>query len=766
MPVIALAAWGGALAAGAGVVWLLGLIGVLLGVATRPALRTLALASVLAALATAGLTFLAVHRTHDTPIAALADDHASVVVTGRVASDPRVTVGRFSETEHFTLRVQTMTSRGHSYRLSSPVLVMGPRSASHRVELGARLRLSGLLRPSDEPGVSAVLARRGEVEVLQRPRPWWRGAQVVRSSLRRSVAGHSPAASALVPALVVGDDNGLDPRLAAEFRTTGLTHLLAVSGTNLTLLVGFALLVARWVGVRGRGLYLVSVLGILGFLLLARAEPSVLRAAAMGSVALLALGQRGRARGGRALGVAVLILLLFDPLIARSLGFALSVTATAGIVYAAPPLVAALEWLPRWLAEAIAVPTAAQLACTPLVAAISGQVSLAAILANLAAGPAVGPATVLGLAAALVGLVNQAAGRLIGWGAVGSASWIISVARAGAAMPNPAVSWSSGWVALTVLTMLSLALILVLPRLVRRRWVGILAGIALVLSVVVRPPAPGWPPTGWVLVACDVGQGDALVLNAGDGVAVVVDAGPDPALVDRCLSRLRITAVPLVVLTHFHADHADGLTGVAGLSGLGHRRRLNTIAVTSLEVPADRVRAVASFASSRGLREGTVAAGDRLQVGQVSLEAVWPTTTPLAADDDGSGPNNASVVLLARVDGVSMLLAGDVEPLSQSALARSLAGLRVDVLKVPHHGSKYQDEAFLSGLGARVGVISVGADNDYGHPAEQTIRMLSAAGMQVRRTDRDGDIAIVVRDGRLLTLTHDFERAATSNRGY
>ena len=202
----------------------------------------------------------------------------------------------------------------------------------------------------------------------------------------------------LVPALVDGDDAGLDPTLADDFRTTGLTHLLAVSGTNLTLVVGFALTLARWLRVRGRWLLLVGAAGIVGFVLLARPEPSVLRAAAMGTVALVGLGAHGRDRGIRGLGVATVVLLLLDPGLATAMGFALSVCATAGILLLAPGWRTALaRWLPWWLADAVAVPAAAQLACTPLIAAISGQVSLVAVGANLLAAPAVGPATVLGL---------------------------------------------------------------------------------------------------------------------------------------------------------------------------------------------------------------------------------------------------------------------------------------------------------------------------------------------------------------------------------
>lgn len=753
MPAIAVLSWLAALAAFVGAGWVLALLLPVGLVAWRvPGFRMLGTAALVAGLGVACLATLSVHRIQGTPLRALGDDHAAAVVTGRVTSDPRWTAGRFGTTERFTIRVQQVTTRGRTYRLAAPVVVMGPSHDAVGVELGALVRLNGLLRPSSDPAVSAVFARRGDPVVLEAPKVWWQGADRVRESLRSSVAGRSPDAAALIPALVVGDDTSISPDLTNAFRITGLTHLLAVSGTNLTLLVGFLLLVARWAGVSGRGLYLVSILGIAGFLLLARAEPSVVRAAAMGTVGLIALGQRGRARGGRALGVAVLALLLLDPLIARSLGFALSVTATAGIVYAAPPLVESLRtWLPGWIAEAIAVPTAAQLACTPIVAAISGQVSLVAIAANLAAGPAVGPATVLGLTGALAGLLSDGLGHLVGFGAAAAGGWIIWVATAGAALPHAGVGWSQGAAAIAVLTAVSLASLVVLPAVLRRRWAAITAATVLILGVAVRPPTPNWPPAGWVMVACDVGQGDGVVLNAGDGAAVVVDAGPDPLLIDRCLSRLRIDAVPLIVLTHFHADHVDGLSGVL------KSRNVGAIAVTSLAVPADRSAEVSRLAQERRLRVSVIGSGAGFTSGGLELRAVWPQRVVTATDDDGSGPNNASVVLLARTSGVSILLAGDVEPIAQAGLARSLAGVHVDVLKVPHHGSRYQDFGFLAGLRARVAIISVGAGNDYGHPADVTLAALREAGLQVRRTDLDGDVAVAVREGHLVTVTRDFE---------
>lgn len=679
--------------------------------------RTLA-GAVLVFAGVAAVVTLRADQVAESPVARLAADGAVVTLTGTVTSDPRRSHGRFDDVVLTRLDVREVTGRGATYAVAVPVLVMGDDDWS-RVALGSTVRTSGTLGGADSDDLAGVLGARGPPEVLADPGPWWDAAAAVRASIRGAVAHRPDAQRALVPALVDGDDALVDEELAADFRTTGLTHLLAVSGTNLTLVVGFLLVLARWCRVRGRWLYLVGAAGIVGFVLLARTEPSVLRAAVMGTVGLFAMGTDGRRRGARALGVAVLVLLLVQPSLAGSAGFTLSVLATAGILLLAPAWRDALaRWLPRWAAEAVAIPLAAQLACTPVVAAISGQVSLVAVVANLLVAPAVGPATVLGLGAGLAGLVWDPAGRLLGTGAGWCVAWIVEVATRGADLPTAAVGWGTGALALALLTALVAAIALAGPRLVRRPVTGVACCTLLVVAVLVRPPSPGWPPEGWVLVACDVGQGDALALNAGDGAAVVVDAGPEPAAVDRCLDELGVQSVPLVVLTHPHADHVDGLPGVLAGRSVGTVERM------------------------------PVAYGETRQIGAVTVQAVWPAPGYVADD-----PNDASVVLVAEVSGVRLLLTGDVEPPAQAELARMLPGLRVDVLKVPHHGSRYQEEDWLLSLGARIAVVSVGEDNDYGHPAPEALGPLEEAGTAVFRTDRDGDVAVVVEGGRLSVAT-------------
>lgn len=712
----------------------------------RPILRMIAASGVVAL--TAGLvTWGHLERTRDNVVADLAVDGAAVTAEGIVTGDPRTVKGRYADQVLVHAQLTAVTGRGRSATLRAPVLLMAeewPRD----LELGTRIRLTGRLVASDRPELSALLRVSGRPFSVAPPDLWWRAATAVRRSMTEAVAGKPPDEAAIVPALVTGDDSRVSEPLADDFRRTGLTHLLAVSGTNLTLVIGFLVVLGRWVGIRGRGLTALGAAGIVGFLLLARAEPSVLRAAAMGSVALLATAVDSAARGIRTLSVAVLGLLLLDPAMASSIGFALSAVATAGILLVAPSFRLALaRWLPVWLADAIAIPLAAQLACGPLIAAISGQVSLIAVLANLLVAPAIGPATVLGLLGGLAGLVWPSAGSALGWLACGCVAWVVGVAHGLSRFPGAVVGWGTGGWAIVLLVVLTVVAIRSGPRLLRRPATAGLTCAVLALplgwqAVVEHTPigawlGRGWPPPGWVLVVCDVGQGDGLVLNAGGGSAVVVDTGPEPAAMNRCLERLRIDRVPLIVLTHFHADHVDGLPAV--LDG----RSVQEVDVTGDADPPYGASAVARETGAAGVPERAATWGEHRTIGQLRMQTLWPPPD-LVTDD----PNDASVVLLVQVRGLRLLLSGDVGPTSQERLAQAWPGLRADVLKVPHHGSLYQDPDWLRSLGAEVALISVGADNDYGHPAPETVTALRADGMPVYRTDHSGDLAVSVVSGR------------------
>jgi len=740
MPVLGACAWtGGLLAAVAGHVPVVAAVlvcsamagAVALGV-LRPRWRPTVVAGtamVLAVLAVGG--FRAMQVRHD-PVAQLAARGAGVEMTAVVTSDPRTVVEAHDTQQLLRLQVRRVTGRGRTFAVRVPVLVLGG-DAWARIPLGTTVTASGRLAAADDSDVAALFLARGSPHRVAQPGVWWRASSRLRASIRASVA-HRPAAErSILPALVDGDESTVDDAIADDFRTTGLTHLLAVSGTNLTLVVGFLLLIARWVGVRGRWLRVVAAAGIAGFVVLARTEPSVLRAAAMGSVGLMAMGYNGRSRALRGLGGAVIVLMLLDPGLATSVGFALSVLATAGILFLAPAWRDALaRWLPLWLAEAIAVPAAAQLACTPLIAVISGQVSVVAVLANLLAEPAVGPATVLGLLGGLTGLLWPWLGRCCGWLASWCVAWIIAVARHAASLPTAAVSWGTGALAIGVLTALTILVGVYAPRLLRHRGLGAMCCLSLVVVTVIRWPTPGWPPSDWVYVVCDVGQGDGTVLRVGPHAAMVIDTGPDPQPMDDCLDRLGVRDVPLLVLTHFDADH------VSGVSAVFDGRNVGEVWTTVLHEPEHGVQLVQAAAASAGLQTTPAPYGTTITLGPVTAQVLWPPPDlPQSTDSNGG-----SVTLLVRTHGLTLLLTGDIAPEGQEQIARTVPGLRVDVLKIPHHGSRYQDEDWLLSLHPRLAIVSVGADNDYGHPAAATLDPLIAAGVTVERTDQDGSVAV------------------------
>lgn len=267
---------------------------------------------------------------------------------------------------------------------------------------------------------------------------------------------------------------------------------------------------------------------------------------------------------------------------------------------------------------------------------------------------------------------------------------------------------------------------------------------ALVL-VPARVLAPPWPPQAWSFVACDVGQGDALVLATGEpGSAIVVDTGPSPGPVDECLDRLDVRRVPLVVLTHLHADHIGGLTGVLG------DREVGAIAVGPGRTPRWARRQVAEQAAEAGVTLRALGTGQRMRWSSLRLTVLGPVHTPApgtVGQDEGTAVNNTSVVLGADTPAGRILLTGDVELTAQAALLASEARLRADILKVPHHGSGVFLQRFLRTVDPRIAVISVGADNDYGHPSDRVIRALRSRRALVARTDQAGDVALVAVHG-------------------
>ncbi|MFC5060976.1 ComEC/Rec2 family competence protein [Actinomycetospora atypica] len=643
------------------------------------------------------------------------------------------------------VRAELVSAQGGGGRWvgSGRVVLLAPAEGWAGLLPGQRATASGSLGSSTRADLTvAVLRTRGPPREVGPPP----GAQLVAGDLRaglrdaaRAVLAEDPAG--LLPGLVVGDTSGLRPDLTDDFRTAGLTHLTAVSGSNVAFVLGAVLLLVRLVRLGPRTGALLAVLALVGFVVLARPSPSVLRAGAMGSVVILALALGRRRSVLPALAATVVVLLLADPALATDAGFALSVLATGALVLLAPVIVGKLRarGVPPGFAEALAVPVAAHVVTAPVVAGLSGEVSLVAVLANLLAAPVVAPATVLGVLAALLAPWWTGGAHAAVWLAGPEVSWLVWVARRCAGVDGATIAWPGGVLGGLVLAGL-VVLGLVALRWRRVRLVSLAVAVGLLLVLVPTRVVPvGWPPPGWAVVACDVGQGDALVLATGEpGRAVLVDAGPDPGPVDRCLARLGVRSLALVVLSHLHADH------VGGLGGALRGRSTAAVAVGPVREPADTLAQVTARAREAGAAVVGMERGATLRWPGLALETLGPVHPAAHVDaDDGAEVNDTSLVLRATTPLGRVLLPGDAERSSQDALLAAGTDLRAEVLKVPHHGSRSSLPAFLTAPGSRLALVSVGQGNSYGHPNPSVMGLLAGTGALVRRTDQSGDLALV-----------------------
>lgn len=383
-------------------------------------------------------------------LAVLVDERATVRVVGTVRTEPVPLASSAGwarrEARHaVVLGIEQVSGRGRTGSAAAPVLVLGgPDWAG--VGYGARLEAEGRLARA-APGAAelAVLAARGAPRVIDRPGAVDRAVRRIRVALLVATDGLAPDPRGLVPGIAVGDTSRLPADLTAAMRVAGLTHITAVSGAHFAIIGAAVLGLTGWIGLPRRPRIAVVAAAMGGLVLLVHAEPSVLRAAAMGAIGVggLLLGRPSRAIA--ALAATVIALLVVDPWLARSYGFALSVLATAGIVLLTAPIAQGpARALPRGLAHAIAVPLAAQLVCAPVIVLLNPALATYAVPANLAVAPALVPATVAGALAAIVAPWWAAGGAALALVAGWAAWWIAEVARACAALPGAQLPWPGG----------------------------------------------------------------------------------------------------------------------------------------------------------------------------------------------------------------------------------------------------------------------------------------------------------------------------------
>jgi competence protein ComEC len=551
---------------------------------------------------------------------------------------------------------------------------------------------------------------------------------------------------------VLGEDDRIDPATVDDFKRSGLAHLLAVSGQNVILLALLAIPVLALLGVPHRARLLCVFVLIALYVPVTGAGPSIQRAGVMGAAGVVAaLAGRPRSRW-YALLLAAAITLAVNPRASGDPGWQLSFAAVVGILlWAGPirglllgPLEAGRErvrspWR-RALAEGAGMTIAATLATAPLMAHHFEGVSLASLPANLLVLPAVGPVMWLGMLSAFAGQLpwipteplTALAGLLAAYVAQ-VAHWFAapSWARVSVFLPGPA-----GVVASYAVMGAALSLLLGWAR--RRRGLGgvsppiraLALACAACVAVVVALSLPGSAlpdaKPGLRVTVLDVGQGDAILLDPADGKPVLVDGGPPGDGLGEQLRGEGVSSLAAAIVTHDQSDHVGGVEELLGAFPI--RRVIYA-------EPGGFLRGV----RAADVRAMEIAEGSEVDSGSLRIEVLWPPRSLL----DGPPPadlNQAALVLLARWHGFEMLLTADAE-----AEAVPIDPGPVDVLKVAHHGSADSGlDALLDRTVPRLAVISVGADNAYGHPDPRTLSVLAEHRVPALRTDEEGDVVIDV----------------------
>jgi len=662
-----------------------------------------------------------------------------VLKTDPTWSTPKVIGSRFrSKSMTMLASIESLSISGQSRSIRLPVRITSPKFV--KLIPGEKFRVSGTAFPTAERRVAALIATQGDFSKLSEANYLQRLSAKIRDSFRIRAQAVGGESGALIPGLVIGDTSLEEPGFKLDMRRVGLSHLTAVSGANFAIIAAFLLWLSQWIFKSLRSRLILTSLILIGFIFLVRPSPSVLRASVMCAVILVAKARGVKADSIPSLGLAISFLILMDPFQAIDPGFALSVAATSGILLLAPKIESYI--LDRFgypkFAEVLAIPLSATIMCTPVILAISGLFSLVSIPANILAEPVVAPITIVGFIAALLSPGLPQISHLLLIVIKPLSQIIVWISQIASDIP----------VILLPKSFIGAGLAIGILALIRfRKWIALGATLISALIIILLPGQ--WPGKNWQVVNCNVGQGDGLAINLGNHSAIVIDAGPDPTLMDNCLKGLGVTNIPLLVLSHFHADHVHGLSGV--ING----RKIANVWTTNYEEPKSEFETTKLLLA--GIPNHQPFTGERVKFkslrGPVEISVLWPgkiSQVFAAMPGDGSSINNSSIALLISVNGLRIFAAGDLEPPAQEAMLLENKITAVDIYKVCHHGSAYQYPPLVSALQPKIALISVGAGNSYGHPAKGTISALTALGAKVLRTDLDGAISV---DGALKIRT-------------
>jgi len=707
-----------------------------------------ALAALLgAALVLGGLSlWLQTELTKPAWLVQLAQEKAKTPVELEILNRPKVIFQNFDRTDVYGVAVFLKSIDDNPVEGRGYLIYDGTELAR-----GVTVSFEGKFEPAGRNSRDAFLVKPlSEIDIVSAPDNTQGLLNDLRASYVASLSGLTPDAKTLVAGLAIGEISELSPELEEQMRIVSLTHLVAVSGSNCAIVVGMVYLIAVALrfGRAGRTVISLTALGL--YVLLIGPDPSVLRAGVMAAsvIVMIALGRRTWALN--ALAIAAIILLIADPWLAVEFGFGLSVLATAGILLLAPAMSEKLSSrMPVPLALGLSVTLAAQLFCLPLLMQLQPGLPTYSVIANLLAGPMVAPVTVLGMIALVLTPVAPPLVSIISWIA-SLGTWVIEVvAIFFSGLPIAYFPWATGWPA-TILSVLLIVAVAIWLRAgsVPMKQLGVGALVVVLVATISVPAASeilpkSWPLRNWSLVACDVGQGDALVIQS-EGRTAVIDVGSDDELINRCLAELGISRIDLLVLTHFDFDHVGGIKGAIST------RSVSTAIVSGF---ADDRPATKEALDALSKRQASLITAEPRISGTLG-EFAWRVIAPSREATEAKDSNDASVVMVFSGPDYDLLLLGDLGEAGQKRISSSATGILGNstkplILKVSHHGSNDQSSALHENLRPELAVISVGEANGYGHPGKELLDLLERSGSQVLRTDLHGSLAISVTGGAI-----------------
>lgn len=570
---------------------------------------------------------------------------------------------------------------------------------------------------------------------------------VRRRSDRTLAIGLAPESAALLRGMVLGGDAGIPEATTDDFRVAGLSHILAVSGQNVMLLVILMQAIATAVGAGRIPRLVVPVVLICLYVPLCGAQASVVRAGAMGLAGLAAMLASRPADRIYALLLGSIAVLAWNPRATADIGAQLSFAAVLGIVAFAKPVARRLQRWPSWVAEGFAVTFGATLATAPLMAYHFGAVSLVSLAANVLGEPLIGPIVWLGSLAAAIGQLDPSAGALLNVPNEFLLGSLISLAHTAAAVPGAQVTLPRfdglALVAVTapvVYAALATNGMVPRPRLpsvspsVARPGVAFAIATAAAFAVAwTLTPTPMQLPRP-AIVFLDVGQGDATLMLGREGCTALIDGGPPGTGIVARLRRIGVEQLDLVIATHPQLDHDGGLGEIAAAG----RPVVKTLFDGGGNTDDRRFLEIRDRFAADGVRSRPAVEGESWTCGDLSVRLLGPRALAPGAPPPAD-PNIRAAVVVAHAGPLTMLASGDAE--SPQLLPLPLPP--VDVLKVSHHGSADDGlQTLLSRVDPRLAAIEVGAGNRYGHPTPQALSALEASGASVFRTDRDGTIAV------------------------